>query len=99
MRRGLGFAGADDVDGLLSRLTLRNHACQVDVARNDIGDIATAALCRTRRDVPLVDLAEFELDLVHDLVGILGHFSLVSVTLNAFQLPLPDGEKVPFDLP
>jgi 4-carboxymuconolactone decarboxylase len=34
---------------------------------------------------------------VIDLVGIIGYYSLVSVTLNAFELPLPDGEKVPFD--
>jgi 4-carboxymuconolactone decarboxylase len=35
---------------------------------------------------------------VIDLVGIVGYYSLVSVTLNAFELPLPDGEKVPFDI-
>ena len=36
---------------------------------------------------------------VIDLVGIIGYYSLVSVTLNAFELPLPDGEKAPFDIP
>ena len=35
---------------------------------------------------------------VIDLVGIIGYYSLVSVTLNAFELPLPDGEKKPFDV-
>ena len=35
---------------------------------------------------------------VIDLVGIIGYYSLVSVTLNAFELPLPEGEKVPFDI-
>ena len=35
---------------------------------------------------------------VIDLVGIIGYYSLVSVTLNAFELPLPDGEKLPFDI-
>ena len=35
---------------------------------------------------------------VIDLVGIVGYYSLVSVTLNAFELPLPDGEKVPFEV-
>ena len=35
---------------------------------------------------------------VIDLVGIIGYYSLVSVTLNAFELPLPDGEKLPFDV-
>jgi 4-carboxymuconolactone decarboxylase len=34
---------------------------------------------------------------VIDLVGIVGYYGLVSVTLNAFELPLPEGEKVPFD--
>ena len=33
---------------------------------------------------------------VIDLVGIIGYYSLVSVTLNAFEMPLPEGEKVPF---
>jgi 4-carboxymuconolactone decarboxylase len=36
---------------------------------------------------------------VIDLVGIVGYYSLVSVTLNAFELPLPEGEKAPFDIP
>jgi 4-carboxymuconolactone decarboxylase len=35
---------------------------------------------------------------VIDMVGIIGYYSLVSVTLNAFELPLPDGEKEPFDM-
>ena len=35
---------------------------------------------------------------VIDLVGIVGYYSLVSVTLNAFELPLPEGEKAPFDV-
>lgn len=35
---------------------------------------------------------------VIDLVGIVGYYGLVSVTLNAFELPLPEGEKLPFDI-
>jgi len=35
---------------------------------------------------------------VIDLVGIIGYYGLVSVTLNAFELPLPDGEKLPFEI-
>ena len=35
---------------------------------------------------------------VIDLVGIIGYYSLVSVTLNAFELPLPEGETYPFDV-
>lgn len=31
-----------------------------------------------------------------DLVGILGYYALVSMTLNVFQVPLPEGEAVPF---
>jgi len=33
---------------------------------------------------------------VIDLVGIIGYYGLVSVTLNAFEIPLPAGEKEPF---
>ena len=35
---------------------------------------------------------------VIDLVGIIGYYSLVSVTLNAFEIPLPEGEKLPFGM-
>ena len=35
---------------------------------------------------------------VIDLVGIIGYYSLVSVTLNAFEIPLPESEKPPFDV-
>jgi len=32
---------------------------------------------------------------VVDLVGIVGYYCLVSVTLNVFDMPLPDGEQNP----
>jgi 4-carboxymuconolactone decarboxylase len=31
-----------------------------------------------------------------DLVGILGYYALISMTINAFEVPLPAGEKDPF---
>jgi 4-carboxymuconolactone decarboxylase len=31
-----------------------------------------------------------------ELVGILGYYALVSMTLNAFRVPLPEGAPVPF---
>ncbi len=34
---------------------------------------------------------------VVDLVGIVGYYSLVSLTLNVFDVALPDGEPLPFD--
>ncbi|HJQ59667.1 MAG TPA: carboxymuconolactone decarboxylase family protein [Vineibacter sp.] len=36
---------------------------------------------------------------VVDLVGTVGYYSLVSMTLNVFQLPLPAGEKEPLAAP
>jgi 4-carboxymuconolactone decarboxylase len=33
---------------------------------------------------------------VVDLVGVMGYYGLVSMTLNTFQVPLPEGEKPPF---
>jgi 4-carboxymuconolactone decarboxylase len=33
---------------------------------------------------------------VVDLVGILGYYTLISMTINAFQVPLPDGAADPF---
>ena len=35
---------------------------------------------------------------VIDLVGVIGYYGLVSVTLNAFEIPLPAGEKEPFEV-
>ncbi len=33
---------------------------------------------------------------VVDLVGILGYYVLISMTINAFEVPLPDGAADPF---
>ncbi len=33
---------------------------------------------------------------VVELVGILGYYSLISMTINAFEVPMPAGEKDPF---
>jgi len=56
-------------------------------------------LVRTKRvSSAIFERAKQELGLtsVIDLVGIIGYYSLVSVTLNAFEMPLPEGEKEPF---
>jgi 4-carboxymuconolactone decarboxylase len=58
-------------------------------------------LVKTRRvSAPAFERAKKELGEtgVIDMVGIIGYYSLVSVTLNAFELPLPEGEKLPFDI-
>ena len=34
-----------------------------------------------------------------EFTGILGYYALVSITLNVFQMPLPEGEKQPFAEP
>lgn len=36
---------------------------------------------------------------VVDLVGVVGYYSLVSMTLNVFQMELPAGEKIPLAAP
>ena len=36
---------------------------------------------------------------VVDLVGILGYYTLISMTINAFHVPLPDGAPDPFPQP
>jgi 4-carboxymuconolactone decarboxylase len=33
---------------------------------------------------------------VVDLVGVLGYYGLISMTINAFEIPLPDGSQDPF---
>jgi 4-carboxymuconolactone decarboxylase len=34
-----------------------------------------------------------------DLVGLLGYYAMVSMTLNTFTAPLPEGMKAPFKEP
>jgi 4-carboxymuconolactone decarboxylase len=61
----------------------------------------THELLTTRRIAPTTfERANKELGhkAVIDLVGIIGYYGLVSVTLNAFEIPLPEGEKLPFDV-
>ena len=33
---------------------------------------------------------------VVDLVGLLGHYTLIAMTLNTFEVPIPDGKPSPF---
>ena len=33
---------------------------------------------------------------VVDLIGVVGYYGLVSMTLNVFEVPLPEGESEPF---
>ena len=42
-------------------------------------------------------MAEFGETAVVDLVGILGYYTLISMTLNTFHVPLPDGEQPELD--
>ena len=61
----------------------------------------THELLTTRRVSPTTfERAKKELGetCVIDLVGIIGYYGLVSLTLNAFELPLPEGAKAPFDI-
>ena len=63
-----------------------------------IYDFATELLKTRRVSNATFERAKDELGetSVIDLVGIIGYYGLVSVTLNAFELPLPEGEKEPF---
>ena len=65
-----------------------------------IYDFAIELITRRRVSDATFERAKKELGLtsVIDLVGIIGYYGLVSVTLNAFEIPLPEGEKPPFDV-
>ena len=55
--------------------------------------VANAGICPLTAGLPpqaFVDAVDV------DLVGVLGYYGLVSMTLNTFQVPLPEGEKLPF---
>ena len=40
---------------------------------------------------------ELGLESVVDLVGILGYYALISMTIKAFEVPVPPGEQEPFE--
>src|SRR5436190_18122836 len=65
-----------------------------------IYDFATELLKTPRVSNATFERAKDELGetSVIDLVGIIGYYGLVSVTLNAFEMPLPEGEKEPFKI-
>jgi 4-carboxymuconolactone decarboxylase len=50
----------------------------------------TRRLSKATYDAAKVELGDQQLV---DLVGILGYYSLISMTLNAFDIPTPDGSK------
>src|SRR6185436_9129802 len=58
-----------------------------------IDPFAIEVITRRRVSDATFERAKKELGLtsVIDLVGVIGYYSLVSVTLNAFEIPLPDG--------
>ena len=41
---------------------------------------------------------QFTEDGVVDLIALLGHYASVSMILNAFEVPLPDGAEPPFSV-
>jgi 4-carboxymuconolactone decarboxylase len=41
-------------------------------------------------------VAQFGLPTVVELVGVLGYYTLISMTINAFRVPVPEGETEPF---
>ena len=56
-------------------------------------------LVHTRRVSPATyaaAVAEFGEKTIVELVGILGYYALISMTINAFEVPLPSGEREPF---
>ena len=65
-----------------------------------IHDFTTELLNTRRASDATFERAKTELGekRVIDLVGIIGYYGLVSLTLNSFEMPLPEGEKLPFDI-
>jgi 4-carboxymuconolactone decarboxylase len=71
-------------------------------AREDeqaVYDFATELLTTRRVPPPIWDRARILLgtEALIDIVGILGYYSLISLTINAFEVPLPPGAAPPFE--
>ena len=68
-----------------------------DPADAAVHDFAAAILEKGRVDDALFERAKSALGEagIVDLIGLLGYYAMVSMTLNAFAVPVPDG-KLPF---
>jgi len=76
--------------GATPKLTKSDEQAIYDFAQElvTVKRVSSATFERAKKELGLTS--------VIDLVGIIGYYSLVSVTLNAFEMPLPAGEKEPF---
>jgi 4-carboxymuconolactone decarboxylase len=85
-------------DAVIEAIRTRQEPALADGQSRAVYRFATAMLDRGRADDAL--FAETKATLgergLVDLVGLLGYYALVSLTLNAFEVPTPDG-TVPLD--
>jgi 4-carboxymuconolactone decarboxylase len=85
-------------DAVIEAIRTRKTPALVDPESRVVYRFAAAMLENGRADDPL--FAETKASLgergLVDLIGIIGYYALVSLTLNAFEVPVPDG-SLPLD--
>jgi 4-carboxymuconolactone decarboxylase len=79
---------------------IRQGQRPADLAEDEaaVHDMSAEMLCRRFVSDATYDraLAVLGQTAVIDLVGILGYYTLISMTINAFRVPLPEGHADPF---
>jgi 4-carboxymuconolactone decarboxylase len=91
IKAGIDPAAVDAIKaGAAPKLTKADEQAVYDFANEmlKVRRVSDATFERAKKELSLTG--------VIDLVGIIGYYGLVSVTLNAFEIPLPEGEKPPF---
>lgn len=73
--------------------------CFEDDHERIVYDVVSELQSKRRINEPLYEKAKAALGQrgVVDLVGIVGYYTLIAMTVNCFEIPLPDGEPSPWD--
>ena len=86
---------------VIAAIAARRTPALRDAREQAVYDVSTTLLATGRVPKPLYEAgvaALGERGMV-ELVGILGYYALVAMTLNVFRVTLPDGETYPFSEP
>ena len=79
--------------GLIESIRIREKPDWETPSQALIFEFSSSLLSEQNVDDELYEksVAEFGIDGVVDLVGVLGYYSFISMTINVFDVPLPDG--------
>lgn len=84
--------------GKIEAIRRRERPDDMDPQEAAVHDVTAELLEKRRISDPTFarGMAELGDTAMIDLIGILGYYTLISMTINAFAVPLPDGAAEPF---